>query len=111
MYCSANGFKQEVKCLVDSRVNGTELESYITFQGCPTNDAQGGFGAVVRFEVRMHSLHPRALLVYFTNACALSGTAQFLMLLLFLLSFGFVKRRKKRNLAIQHHRIASYLQH
>jgi hypothetical protein len=34
-----------------------------------------------------------------------------MMLLLFVVSFSFATKRKKKLLAIQHHRIASYLSH
>jgi hypothetical protein len=36
---------------------------------------------------------------------------QLLMIFLFAISYSFASKRKKKLLAIQHHRIASYLSH
>mmetsp|Transcript_1814 Transcript_1814/g.3576 ORF Transcript_1814/g.3576 Transcript_1814/m.3576 type:complete len:136 (-) Transcript_1814:164-571(-) len=93
-FCSMTGFKREVKCVSSALVNDNasasetgisevrQRESYLAFQGCspePTNT----FGAVVKFEL--------------------------LMAVLFAISFSFATKRKRKLLAIQHHRIAQYL--
>ena len=88
-YCSTNGFKQEVKCVVGGTSAGNSSSSegldpstsYITFQSCQL--VPGDFMSFVRFEV--------------------------VMVLIFLLSFSFVTKRKRRLQAIQQYRIAQYL--
>ena len=48
-YCSNNGFKQEVKCVIKG-VNWTDPSSYyMTFQSCPVEP--GDFTNFVKFEV------------------------------------------------------------
>uniref|UniRef100_A0A7S3BWD5 Uncharacterized protein n=1 Tax=Haptolina ericina TaxID=156174 RepID=A0A7S3BWD5_9EUKA len=83
VYCSTTGSRQEVRCLVGGRMNSSEQEGYTTFQSC--SEASSTFGGVVKFEL--------------------------LMILLFVVSYSFASKRKKKLLAIQHHRIASYLSH
>ncbi|KAL1500708.1 hypothetical protein AB1Y20_013355 [Prymnesium parvum] len=83
VYCSSTGFKQEVRCLAASHTNNSDQESYMTFQSCA--ERASTFSGLVKFEL--------------------------LMVLLFAISFSFATKRKKKLLAIQHHRIASYLSH
>jgi hypothetical protein len=49
VYCSTTGFKQEVRCLVGPRINGSDQESYTTFQSCA--ESSSSFAGVVKFEV------------------------------------------------------------
>mmetsp|Transcript_67406 Transcript_67406/g.133592 ORF Transcript_67406/g.133592 Transcript_67406/m.133592 type:complete len:111 (-) Transcript_67406:152-484(-) len=79
LYCSTNGFKEEVMCTAGSSKNASS--TYITFQSCPS--VPSDFMSVVRFEV--------------------------LMLFLFVASFSFAAKRKNRLRAIQEYRIAAYM--
>ena len=99
-----------------------QRESYLAFQGCSPPETNT-FGAVVRFEARPlrdgrtwlhperqrhdreHTRHLTRPGTHHITAC----TAQLLMAVLFCISFSFATKRKRKLLAIQHHRIAQYL--
>lgn len=55
IYCSTTGFKQEMRCSAGPHINGSEQESYITFQSCAEHASS--FSGLVRFEVRKHWNH------------------------------------------------------
>ena len=107
-YCRKNGWKQQLRCLeMRAGANQTYLEaettSYYTFEACPVT-----FDGFVKFEARRrptaaHSLCRSRLSLECACTCA-----QLLMMLCFALSFYYVQRRKRRLLAIQQWRIASY---
>ena len=79
-YCSTSGLKQEVRCVASANATGP---TYVTmFRSC-TDAPNDAFATFCRFELAM--------------------------VLLFVVSYAFVARRKRRLLAIQHHRIAQYL--
>ena len=79
-YCSTSGLKQEVRCVASANATGP---TYVTmFRSC-TDAPNDAFATFCRFELAM--------------------------VLLFIVSYAFVARRKRRLLAIQHHRIAQYL--
>ena len=117
VYCSTTGSRQEVRCLVGGRMNSSEQEGYTTFQSC--SEASSTFGGVVKFEVTCAHLAQTAFSAQFACSCLLrellrrrrAPRSQLLMILLFVVSYSFASKRKKKLLAIQHHRIASYLSH
>ena len=79
-YCSTSGLKQEVRCVASANATGP---TYVTmFRSC-TDAPNDAFATLCRFELAM--------------------------VLLLVVSYSFVARRKRRLLAIQHHRIAQYL--
>ena len=82
-YYSTNGFKQEVRCAIGGAPSNVSVErgAYVTFQSCPV--VPGDFMSVVKFE--------------------------FWMIVLFVLSFSFATKRKKKLLAIQQYRISTYM--
>ena len=94
-----------MRCFVGGHINGSDQESYTTFQSCAEHSSS--FAGVVKFEVCQPTCHCRCP----TVADVRSSRSQFLMLLLFVVSFSFATKRKKKLLAVQHHRIASYLSH
>jgi hypothetical protein len=80
-YCSFRGFKQEVICSLGRPKNASAYSSYVTFQTCPY--LPGDTAKVYKFELGM--------------------------LLMFILSFIFLTRRKGKQRKLQEERIAEYM--
>lgn len=81
-YCVANGYKQEVHCSISGgALSNVSTDGYITFQPCPV--VPGDFMSVVKFE--------------------------FIMAVLFAVSYSFVTKRKRRLQAVQSYRLAQYV--
>lgn len=80
-YCVANSFKQQVKCHVEGANTSDPSAHYVSYQSCP--DAPADFMGFVKFEL--------------------------LMLIIFVFSFRFVQKRKRRLQIMHLSRIESYL--
>lgn len=99
-----------------------QRESYLAFQGCSPPETNS-FGAVVRFEARplrdgrawLHPEWPHHDREHTPPDATRHPPSpplarpQLLMAVLFCISFSFATKRKRKLLAIQHHRIAQYL--